>query len=110
MQLFIWNCLPPFLHWNCVENLLLDDIKEEEMEIEALEYDDDFANDPSFSILDDKGLAEDELNDIFGNSDADGDADADADSNGSSSDLDESENTPRKKRRKVQVPDNKIYK
>lgn len=85
-----------------------DDIKEEEMEI-TLEYDnDDFTNDPSFtitSILDDKELAEHELNDIFAEADADGDDDIDSDS-----DLDESENSPRKRRRKTQVPDNKTYK
>lgn len=80
------------------------------MEIETLEYDnDDFANDPSFtitSILDDKELAEDELNDIFANAEAEADAEAD----GSDSDLDESQDTPRKRRRKPQVPDNKKYK
>lgn len=85
-----------------------DEIKEEEMEIETLEYDnDDFANDPSFtitSILDDKELAEDELNDIFANADADEEAD------GSDSDLDESQNTPRKRRRKAQLSVNKTFK
>lgn len=79
------------------------------MEI-TLEYDnDDFTNDPSFtitSILDDKELADHELNDIFADADADDD---DADSN-SDSDLDGSENTPRKRRRKTQLPDNKTYK
>lgn len=88
-----------------------DDIKEEEMEI-TLEYDnDDFTNDPSFtitSILDDKELAEHELNDIF--ADADADADDDDDDIDSDSELDESENSPRKRRRKTQVPDNKTYK
>lgn len=87
-----------------------DDIKEEEMEI-TLEYDnDDFTNDPSFtitSILDDKELAEHELNDIFADADADADDDDDIDSD---SELDESENSPRKRRRKTQVPDNKTYK
>lgn len=91
-----------------------DDIKEEEMEIAALEYDnDDFANDPSFtitSILDDKELADDELNDIFANADADADDDEDDDEDNSDSDLDESQNTSRKRRRKSQVPDNKTYK
>lgn len=89
---------------------VLDDIKEEEMEI-TLEYDnDDFTNDPSFtitSILDDKELAEDELNDIFADADANDDVDNDTDSD---SDLDDSENTSRKRRRKTQVPDNKTYK
>lgn len=82
------------------------------MEI-TLEYDnDDFTNDPSFtitSILDDKELAEHELNDIFADADADVDDDDDDDGD-SDSDLDESENTPRKRRRKTQVPDNKTYK
>lgn len=95
------------------KNLLSDGIKEEELEIEALEYDnDDFANDPSFtitSILDDKELADDELNDIFANADADGDEDAEDDSD-SESDLNESsQNSSRKRRRKAQVPDNKKY-
>lgn len=78
------------------------------MEI-TLEYDnDDFTNDPTFtitSILDDKELAEDELNDIFADADADEDEDINSDS-----DLDESQNTSRKRRRKTQVPDNKTYK
>lgn len=83
------------------------------MEIEALEYDnDDFANDPTFtitSILDDKELADDELNDIFANADADGDDDGEDDSD-SESDVNDSQNSSRKRRRKVQVPDNKKYK
>lgn len=87
-----------------------DGIKEEEMEI-TLEYDnDDFTNDPTFtitSILDDKELAEDELNDIFADADADDDEDLDQDSD---SDLDESQNASRKRRRKSQLPDNRTYK
>lgn len=102
MQLFV------YFYTEILFGKFLLDIKEEEMEIEVLGYDnDDFANDPSFtitSILDDKELAEDELNDIFAN------ADAGADTDDSDSDLDESQNTPRKKRRKAQVPDNKTYK
>lgn len=81
------------------------------MEIEALEYDnDDFANDPSFtSILDDKELADDELNDIFANADADGNDD-DANVSDSGSDLNDSQNSSRKRRRKLQVSDSKAYK
>lgn len=81
-----------------METLLSDDIKEEEMEIEAFEYDnDDFENDPSFGIssdLEDQQLDEDELDDY-----------ADEESG-----LDELNDTPRKRRRKAQVPDNKAYK
>lgn len=80
---------------------LSDDIKEEEMVIEALDYDaDDFENDPSFALtdeLDNRQLDEDELDDF--------DDDGNDDFN-----LDESKNTPKKRRRKVQVPDNKIHK
>lgn len=68
------------------------------MEIEAFEYDnDDFENDPSFGIgsdLENQQMDEDELDDI-------GD---------DGSGLDELQDAPRKRRRKVQVPDNKAYK
>lgn len=68
------------------------------MEIEAFDYDnDDFENDPSFTItsdLDSRQLDEDEFDDI----------------NADGSELDELQDTPRKRRRKVQVPDNKTYK
>lgn len=78
-----------------------DDIDEEEMVIEALDYDvDDFEDDPSFSIatdLDDEQLDDDELDEF----DADG-TEEDA--------LDELKDTPKKKRRKVQVPEDKIHK
>lgn len=69
------------------------------MEIEAFDYEnDDFENDPSFTIssdLENRQFDEDELDDIV----ADG------------SDLDfETKDTPRKRRRKVQIPDDKSYK
>lgn len=66
-----------------------DDIKEEEMEIEAFDYDDDFENDPSFTIssdLENRQFDEDELEDFTVDD----------------SDLDEPRDTPRKRRRKVQ--------
>ncbi|XP_055299687.1 zinc finger protein weckle-like [Sitodiplosis mosellana] len=77
-----------------------DEIKEEEMEIDAFDYDnDDFENDPSFAItsdLENRQLDEDELDDLVGDGD---------DEYG----LDEIKDTPRKRRRKVQVPDDKTY-
>lgn len=77
---------------------ILDVIKEEEMEIEAFEYDnDDFENDPSFTIasdLDNGQLGDDDFDDIAING----------------SDLDEPRDTSRKRRRKVHVPDDKSYK
>lgn len=76
-----------------------EDIKEEEMVIEALDYDaDDFENDPTFAIvaeLENRDL--DDLDDI-------GDEDSD------NFNLDEPKDRPKRKRRKVQVPDNKIHK
>lgn len=78
-----------------------DEIKEEEMEIEAFEYDnDDFENDPSFAItsdLENRQLDEDDLDDLV----CDG---------GDEYNLDEVKDTPRKRRRKIQVPDDKSYK
>lgn len=92
-----WHAIISSIPLN-METLLSDDIKEEEMEIEAFEYDnDDFENDPSFGIssdLEDQQLDEDELDDY-----------ADEESG-----LDELNDTPRKRRRKAQVPDNKAYK
>lgn len=76
-----------------------EDIKEEEMVIEALDYDaDDFENDPTFAIvaeLENRDL--DDLDDL-------GDEDSD------NFNLDEPKDRPKRKRRKVQVPDNKIHK
>lgn len=67
------------------------------MEIDAFEYDnDDFEHDPSFD-LDNRQLVEDELDDLIGDENNDFDSD-------------EVKNTPRKRRRKVQVPENKTYK
>lgn len=70
------------------------------MVIEALDYDaDDFENDPTFAIagdLENGELDEDELDDF--------DEDETDDFN-----LDEPRDT-KKKRRKVQVPENKIHK
>lgn len=78
-------------------NTSTDEMKEEEMEIEAFEYDnDDFENDPSFAITSDmenRQLDDDDLDDLVGD--------------GS---LDEVKDTPRKRRRKIQVPDDKTYK
>lgn len=78
-----------------------DEIKEEEMEIEAFEYDnDDFENDPSFAMtsdLENRQLDDDELDDLVGEG-------------CDEFNLDEVKDTPRKRRRKVQVPDDKSYK
>lgn len=78
-----------------------DEIKEEEMEIEAFGYDnDDFENDPSFAMvseLDHEQLAEDELDDLIDEANDD-------------FGLDELKDTPRKRRRKIHVPDEKNYK
>lgn len=71
------------------------------MEIEAFEYDnDDFENDPSFAIaseLDHAQLAEDELDDLIDDANDD-------------FGLDELKDTPRRRRKKIQVPDTKNYK
>lgn len=79
------------LKWlpNWIKIYFPDDIKEEEMEIEAFDYDDDFENDPSFTIssdLENRQFDEDELEDFTVDD----------------SDLDEPRDTPRKRRRKVQ--------
>ena len=82
--------------------LFPDEIKEEEMEIDAFDYDnDDFENDPSFAItsdLENRQLDEDELEDLVGD---DGDVEYG---------FSEVKDAPRKRRRKVQVPDDKSYK
>lgn len=71
------------------------------MEIEAFDYDnDDFENDPSFAItsdLENRQLDDEELDDLV-------------DDGGGEFILDEVKDTPRKRRRKIQVPDDKTYK
>lgn len=71
------------------------------MEIDAFDYDnDDFENDPSFDItsdLENRQLAEDELDDFVG----DGNDEYD---------LGDMRDSTRKRRRKIQEPDTKSYK